>query len=55
MARSAEELNKTAAEYRAMAGDAMQQAQNTASPQTRQEFLKIAHDWLDMARKVERG
>lgn len=53
MARSDEEVEKQAADYRAKAEVARQEARNAGSPTTKEEFLKIAEGWLRMAAEVE--
>ena len=53
MARSPEQIKTQASEYRAMAEQAMRDAERTTNPGTRDQFLKIAAGWLEMAVETE--
>jgi hypothetical protein len=52
--RTTEEATLKAMEFRVMADNAMREAEKMSSPATRDEFLKIAREWLQMAMEVER-
>jgi hypothetical protein len=53
MARSSEEIKKQASEYRALADQAMRDAERTSDRGTREAFLKVARGWLEMATETE--
>ena len=53
MPRSSDEIKKQASEYRALADQARRDAEQTRDPGTRNAFLKVARDWLEMAAETE--